>query len=137
MSEENYAGGCFCGAVQFRASGPVRNLCLCHCESCRRAAGAPFVAWGTVHEKNFELVQGNLAIYGSSEGVERGFCKQCGTTLTYANSQRKHDVDFTLASLVDPDALAPEMQIFVEDRLTWINTNPDLPEHQTVPGADS
>ena len=137
MSEENYAGGCFCGAVQFRASGPVRNLCLCHCESCRRAAGAPFVAWGTIDKKSFLINQGSMAVHNSSPGVKRGFCNQCGTTLTYANSLRENDIDFTLASLVDPDALVPGMQIFVADRLAWINTNPELPEHQTVPGADS
>lgn len=78
-----------------------------------------------------------MAVHNSSPGVERGFCNQCGTTLTYANALRENDVDFTLASLVDPDALVPGMQIFVADRLAWINTNPELPEHQTVPGADS
>ena len=136
MSDETYSGTCFCGSIKYTATGPVRNLCLCHCESCRRAAGAPFVAWGSVEVGKFEITAGNMSIHESSPGVERGFCKQCGCSLTYKNQLREKDIDFTLASLEDPDVLAPKMQIFVVDKISWIESNADLSQYQTVPGAD-
>ena len=45
--EETRAGGCACGAVRYTASGEHSPVTLCHCESCRRHAGAPAVAWVT------------------------------------------------------------------------------------------
>jgi len=77
-----------------------------------------------------------MSIHESSPGVERGFCTQCGSSLTYKNRLREKDIDFTLASLDDPDVLAPKMQIFVVDKISWIGTNPDLPRYATVPGAE-
>jgi hypothetical protein len=77
-----------------------------------------------------------MSIHKSSPGVERGFCKQCGCSLTYTNQLREKDIDFTLASLEDPDVLAPKMQIFVVDKISWIESNADLSQYQTVPGAD-
>ncbi len=136
MSDETYSGSCFCGSIKYTATGPVRYLCLCHCESCRRAAGAPFVAWGSVDVDNFEITAGSMSIHESSPGVCRGFCKQCGCSLTYSNKQREKDIDFTLDSLEDPTVLAPTAQIYVVDKISWIETNPDLPQYPTVPGAE-
>ena len=136
MTDSSLEGRCFCGALRYRVAGAIRNLCLCHCESCRRAAGAPFVAWGSVNREDFTLLQGELSRHASSPGVERGFCQHCGTTISYQSAVRAGDIDFTLASLDDPEAVRPKIQIFTEDRLAWIETNPDLPQYQTVPGKD-
>ena len=76
-------GGCLCGAVRFRAVGPFRDACFCHCESCRRAAGATPVAWGTVDRSDFHVEHGELTIAETSEDVERGFCSRCGSSITY------------------------------------------------------
>jgi len=41
-------GGCLCGAVRYRMVGAPLSSAICHCASCRRASGAPTVAWLTV-----------------------------------------------------------------------------------------
>lgn len=133
MTETTLEGGCFCGAIRFRITGPFTNQCLCHCESCRRAAGAPFVAWCTVSRENFDVHHGELTVYRSSKGVQRGFCKQCGTSITYSNEARNREIDVALAALDDPEALQPKFQIFVNNRLDWIDTNKELPQYDTLP----
>jgi hypothetical protein len=60
-AEEIFRGGCLCGAVRYEAQGPATQLCFCHCESCRRAAGAPGVPWATFQAANFKLTKGALA----------------------------------------------------------------------------
>ena len=135
MTSAGHAGGCLCGGVRYRASGAVRDLCYCHCTSCRRAAGAPFVAWGTVGESSFTVTEGSLSIVRSSEPVERGFCGACGTSLTYRNAQRPLEIDFTLATLDEPGAFAPRMHIWVQDKLPWLQIADTLPQYATVPGA--
>jgi len=132
MNDIELFGRCLCGAVHYRIAGAIRNRCYCHCESCRRASGAPVVAWGTVDRVAFQLSKGALAIHHSSPNVERGFCSTCGTTLTYAHAERADEIDFTLSSLADPSRAAPEMHIWLRDKLPWLVLGDTLPRHETV-----
>ncbi|MGA0609129.1 GFA family protein [Caldimonas sp. KR1-144] len=127
-----YEGGCQCGAVRWRGRGPVANLCFCHCESCRRASGAPFVAWGTFALEGFAIVRGALAQQSSSAHVRRGFCGACGTSLTYFHEGRAEEIDVTLASLDDPARLVPQRHIWVADKLPWVTLADGLPQYETV-----
>ena len=85
MSElaEAFEGGCLCGALRYRATGEARFSTLCHCASCRRAAGAPAVAWVTFAEGSFAFTRGEPVQFRSSPPVVRSFCGRCGTPLSY------------------------------------------------------
>jgi hypothetical protein len=120
MSAGSHAGGCLCGRVRYQAGGEVSNLCFCHCSSCRRATGAPMVPWATFAVPHFSIVRGRLALYRSSPDVIRGFCVDCGTSLTYRREDRSDEIDVTLSSLDDADGLVPEVHIWVEDKLPWV-----------------
>jgi hypothetical protein len=128
-----YQGGCLCGRVRYQASGEAKNLCFCHCTSCRRAIGAPMVPWGTFAAANFAIVQGVLSEYHSSPPVTRGFCAGCGTSLTYRHDKRGGEIDVTLSSLDDPEALVPQMHIWVEDKPSWVIIGDDLAQHARLP----
>ena len=125
---ETATGGCLCGAIRYRVSGPPRATSLCHCDSCRRATGGPSLAWAIFDEDKVEITRGQLAVYASSPGVERGFCAACGTSLTYARANRPGLFDVTTASLDDPEAFPPTKEIWTEERLSWEAANPDLPQ---------
>ena len=129
MEETHITGGCFCGAVRYEASGVARNLCYCHCESCRRAAGSPAVAWGTFDRNGFRVTQGTLAEFRSSAHVTRGFCAACGSCLTYCHEARSGEIDVTLATLDEPARLAPQMHVWVADKLPWVRIEDGLPQY--------
>ena len=120
MSEPTFSGGCFCRRVRYEVTGRVRNLCFCHCVSCRRAAGSPMVAWGTFELDKLRITGGKLAEYASSPKVTRGFCSACGTSITYFHEGRPNEIDITLVTLDDPTALVPEFHIWVQDKLPWV-----------------
>jgi hypothetical protein len=129
MTEDGvHEGGCRCGAVRYRVSGAPRATSLCHCASCRRAAGAPSLAWAIFDEDKARIIRGTLAVYASSPGVERGFCAACGTALTYARTNRPGLFDVTTASLDDPEAFPPAKEIWVGQRLSWVAANSALPQ---------
>jgi hypothetical protein len=92
------------------------------------------VAWGTVNADQFRILSGDTAVVRTSADVERKFCANCGSSLTYSHTLRAGDIDFTLVSLDDPSALVPQMHIWVQDRLPWITLSDGLPQFQTVPG---
>ena len=137
MERSVIVGSCLCKKVRYRLTGKLRNLCYCHCDSCRRAAGAPFVAWGTIASQGFEVTHGELATINSSKDVERGFCGNCGATITYAHKLRRGEIDVTLVSLDDPSEIEPAAHIWVQDKLAWVQIADELPQYQTVPGVDA
>jgi hypothetical protein len=78
------------------------------------------VPWGTFALRNFAIMRGQLAQYRSSPTVTRGFCAECGTSLTYCRDDRSEEIDVTLSSLDDPATLVPQVHIWVEDKLPWV-----------------
>ncbi|HLW22758.1 MAG TPA: GFA family protein [Steroidobacteraceae bacterium] len=118
-------GGCLCGAVRYRVRGEPRSSALCHCRSCRRASGAPTVAWVTFARSEFEIVAGAPERFESSPGVLRQFCGRCGSPLTY-ELVREDSIDVTTASLDEPNRFAPSREVWLSHRLEWQPVQPGL-----------
>jgi hypothetical protein len=135
MGEKSYLGSCFCGAVRYEVSGAPRFLCTCHCESCRRAAGSPAVAWGTFERSGFRVTGGRMTEFNSSPRVTRGFCARCGSCLTYSHEARPADIDVTLATLEQAANLAPTAHVWVADKLPWVRIEDGLPQFRATPSA--
>jgi hypothetical protein len=129
MESARYAGGCLCGSVRYELSGDPRDLCFCHCNSCRRAAGAPLVPWGTVAARDWRLTRGQLTQFRSSPPVVRGFCAACGTSLTYRNAAHAAEIDVALATLDEAARFAPRVHLWVADKLPWVGINDGLPQY--------
>jgi hypothetical protein len=123
-----FAGRCLCGAVRYECGEPVSSGALCHCESCRRAAGAHVVAWATVKRADYRIVQGSPREYASSAQVLRTFCERCGTQLTYRHDDSPQTLDITVSSLDDPDSIAPADHIWMEDAVSWDRPGDSLPQ---------
>ncbi len=123
-------GGCLCGAVRYRVCGAPRHSVICHCRSCRRASGAPTVAWLTFERSRFEWLSGRPQPYASSPGVMRCLCSNCGSPLTYENDASPDLIDITTASLDDPQRFAPTREVWLEHKLSWQAANPALEAFQ-------
>lgn len=132
MDQSSIQGGCLCGAVRYRIEGPPDWSMLCHCHSCRRQSGAPLVGWITVPAQAFLLLSGTPTRYASSPQVERSFCPQCGTPLTYRHAGQSDSLDVTTCSLDHPEAWPPAYQAWTAEALPWLALDDGLPAH---PGA--
>lgn len=119
---ETLEGGCLCGAVRYRIEAEGAEASICHCATCRRAAGAQSVAWATVGIAAFAWTAGAPASHVSSPGVVRTHCAACGTSLTYRSAP--DSIDVTLASLDDPEALPPTSEVWLSHRLSWEPLDP-------------
>ena len=132
-------GGCLCGDIRYRVDGVPSSVSICHCQSCRRAAGAPAVSWFVISRNQFTLLSGKPAVYRSSPHVLRSFCGNCGTQLAYEHDSAPDTVELTTASLDQPSAMAPTKEIWLSDRLPWVAVNQDLEHHwgDSSPAAQS
>lgn len=119
-------GGCLCSAIRYRIIGPPRYSVICHCATCRKASGAPSVAWLTFARESFSWLKGAPRRYSSSPGVTRTFCDRCGTQLTYENRGSDDTLDVTTASADDPASFPPDMEVWLEHRIEWEAVNSRL-----------
>jgi hypothetical protein len=129
-------GGCQCGAVRYRLTGDPAYTALCHCGDCRKSAGAPVVHWTCFPAASFELLQGELREYRSSELATRSFCPVCGTGIHYRNETNLPGlIDVQGGTLDDPDQLPPQIHVQATDRLAFMVTAHELPAFDRYPSA--
>ncbi len=128
-------GGCQCGAVRYALSDTPRST-VCHCRMCQRAVGNVFAALAMVPKSAVTWTRGEPTLYASSNVAKRGFCRDCGTPLTFAFDDRDR-MEVTIGSLDDPGAWPMTEHFGVESRVGWVALNPGLPESRTQDSADS
>ena len=119
MSAPLHQGGCLCGAVRFEAEGAPKFIANCHCNSCRKATGAAFSTWVGFSDANIRWLKNAPAFHQSSPGVERGFCRDCGTPLTYAGAQWPDETHFLIGVFDAPESYTPSGDVFADDALPW------------------
>jgi len=133
---EKLNGGCYCGAVRYQIARPPEWSAHCHCRSCQLALGGAFMTWAKVAAEDFEVTKGEIKTFQKSPGITRGFCRDCGTTLTYAAQSDVEDQDwsadawFTASTLDDPSIVEPKAHVFVSHQQPWIKLADNLPTFQ-------
>lgn len=121
------SGGCQCGKVRYRINGPLANPHVCHCRMCQKAAGNFFLPLVNAKKTDVVWTRGTPAHFHSSDAVRRGFCRDCGTPLTFETIAAKH-LNVTIGSLDDPARVNPVTQDGVEARLPYMGGLHRLPE---------
>lgn len=122
-------GRCLCGALRYTAPARPKWTALCHCESCRRAASAPVVAWMGFDEDAVTW-HGPRAIFASSEIARRGFCPTCGTQMSFQSTRWPGEIHLYAASLDDPERYIPDLHCHHGEHLSWLKIVDDLPRHE-------
>lgn len=125
MSKTFRSGGCQCGAVRYRVSQKPTGSHLCHCRMCQKQFGNFYAALASVPRASFNVTRGEIANFRSSRDVQRGFCRDCGTPLTY-DPMTKDIIAIAIATLDSYADLKPEKQCGIESRLDWVDRLSDL-----------
>ena len=115
-------GACLCGAVTVEVRGDhaaqAADLSACHCDPCRRWAGAAL--WGFEAARDDVTVTGDVASYRSSAFATRHWCPACGTQLWFMDDGGPYELnpglfaetrDWPLARVVYADRAAAHAEI--------------------------
>ncbi len=120
------SGGCLCGAVRYLASAQPLSVNWCHCSLCRRASGAPALAWASFKATDVVITRGEVATFRAPSTARRGFCPSCGGALImWIDGSDK--VDITVGSLDEAAKVQPAFHLWCESRLPWFETADELP----------
>jgi hypothetical protein len=127
--EGPFSGGCACGQVRFRMESEPLFVHCCHCRDCQRQTGSAFVLNALVEADRLASLSGapEPAPVPTDSGrphlVHR--CPRCRTAV-WSNYGGVNAICFVrVGTLDDPEALAPDVHIYVRSKLAWVA----LPAH--------
>lgn len=123
---EKIGGRCLCGKIKFEIEPPIVACVNCHCESCRRQCSAPMTTFIGINDGQWKWTSGTAKVFHSSPGVERTFCGDCGTPMSFRSTNMTGVMHFYVAALDDPEAIQPSMHAAHEEKLSWLHFNDDL-----------
>ena len=130
-----WTGGCICGAIRYEASEPPNESGTCHCHICQQFSGSAYFAFAGFSASAFRFTKGEPKLYKSTPIAERGFCPNCGSSLTvrYLESWGG-DVKsgpglywVGIGTLDHPEAVTLDFHYGVEGQLPWVHFDDDLP----------
>ena len=128
-------GGCQCGALRYAFYAPAENAHVCHCRMCQRASGGLFAALAGAAPENFAWTRGVPAFFASSNLAQRGFCRTCGTPLSFKYQLPNARIYTTIGSLDHPESIALVKQYGIESRLPWVRFCEEVPGERTGASA--
>ncbi len=125
------AGGCQCGNVRYALYVAPQNAHVCHCRMCQRATGGVFAALAGAPKSDFAWTRGDPAFFASSNLASRGYCRDCGTPLSFSYDLPDARIYVTIGSLDDPNSAPIVRQYGVESRLSWVKFCDEIPLEKT------
>ena len=128
-----YRGQCLCGAIKYEVDKIKSKIGHCHCSMCRKFHGAAFSTFGEANVNDFRWIEGKnqLKNYVASNGSVRQFCQNCGSSMTFAQSEEVSDlIEFSLGTLDSDLELSPDAHIYTESKASWVEICDDLPQYK-------
>ena len=125
-----WSGQCLCGGIHYQVEAIRPQMAHCHCSMCRKFHGAAFATFGVAKKEDFNWLSGKelLASYRAENGTVRQFCKNCGSSMTFASSGCTGEVvEFALGTLDNPLNMQPDSHIYTQSKADWYEIEDTLP----------
>jgi hypothetical protein len=103
-------GGCLCGAVRYRVTGPLRDVVVCHCSRCLRTHGHA-AAYSACARSDLVLTRDEALRWYDAGGRARGFCAGCGASLFW-RAEGRDTISLAAGTLDPPTGLRTIAQVF-------------------------
>jgi len=122
-----FEGRCYCGQAQLKCQSP-RTVLYCHCDYCRRAAGAPVTPFAEFEAENVDVQSEYLKSVSVNAGVTRWFCGNCGSPIMGTYDYLPNMTYVSLGVLNDAEQLEPVTHAHFGSKYAWLHIADDLPK---------
>ncbi|GAA0472926.1 GFA family protein [Parasphingorhabdus litoris] len=127
-------GGCYCGAVRYKAEGEPMMKAECFCRECQYITGGGNLLVMAMPVEGFELTKGAVKGFTRDDleyAVTREFCENCGTHLFTRAPRFKEGVIIKVGSLDDPSVFGKaESANYACDAQPYHRLPDDMPVNQ-------
>ena len=132
-----FEGGCYCGALRYRAEGDPVFKGQCHCRECQYiSGGSPNVLIG-MPATGFEYTKGSPKEFRRSDlenPVTREFCGDCGTHILAKGAAMPLRM-IKVGTMDDPAEYGqPQMAIWCADKQTFHQVPEGVATFDRMPG---
>jgi len=131
-------GGCYCGAVRFKAKGDPLFKGQCHCRECQYMSGGSPNMVMAIPEAGFSYTKGAPKPFRRSDlenPVTREFCAECGTHLLARAPGVPGAVILKVGTFDDPSVFGmPQMAIFTVDKQSFHQVPDGVAVFERTPG---
>lgn len=121
---ETLIGGCFCGAIRYRADAHKTLHYLCHCTHCQHYGGGAHHAAIVVAAEDLG-VEGAPKVFAatadSGRAIARHFCEDCGGHLFTSPWPDATRFSIKAGTLDDRTLFQPTDQIWEQSRPAWLD----------------
>lgn len=129
-------GGCYCGALRYRAEGKPVMKAQCHCRECQYISGGAPNMFMLMPPEGFRYVKGTPKTFRRADiddAVTREFCDTCGTHVA-TRRPGMAQVILKAGTLDDPGLFGtPQMAIFTVDRQLFHLIAEGVPTFERLP----
>jgi len=121
MAQPSLTGGCQCGHVRYSSLVLPDQLVNCHCHTCRKLCGAPFLTFAGFPINAITWTSGSDSMKRKqySEIADRTHCAECGSPISMAYKSEPDRIWLTAGSIDEKSVKGvlpkAKMHIFVED----------------------
>lgn len=130
-------GGCYCGALRYKAEGEPMMKAQCHCRECQYITGGAPNMFIAMPVAGFSYTKGTPQKFTRSDienPVTREFCGQCGTHVV-TRPQGFPAVIVKVGTLDDPKVYGgPQMAIYTIDKQSFHQIPNGIPTFERLPG---
>jgi hypothetical protein len=141
-------GSCACGKISWSTTATSTNSSSnCYCSTCRKISGSPYITFLDVRLSKFTysppLGRPFLKVFEASPYAERGFCRECGSTLTMWYRADPDSIHIAVGTLDEEKSVAgwykgPESHIYLKDLPSWheVAEGDGLTRNETMADAE-
>jgi len=133
-----FSGHCYCGNIQYRASGEPAIKVQCHCRECQYLSGGSANVTIGMPAAGFEYTKGTPKQFARKDlahPVTREFCPECGTQILSKAPHALPDVMLIkVGTMDDPRQFTPDLAIFTVDKQAFHHIAESMPAFEHMPG---
>jgi hypothetical protein len=131
-------GGCYCGALRYKAEGEPMFKGQCHCRECQYFSGGHPNVIVAMPTSGFKYTKGapkGFARKDLAKPVTREFCAECGTHILTRAPSVPTGVILKVGTFDQPSLFgSPQMAIYTIDKQSFHTVPPGVPAFERVPG---
>ncbi|HTO09187.1 MAG TPA: GFA family protein [Myxococcota bacterium] len=132
-------GGCYCGALRYKAEGDPMFKGQCHCRECQYFSGGHPNVIVAMPASGFSYTKGSAKGFARKDlakAVTREFCPDCGTHILTRAPTVPGGVILKVGTFDDPNLFGgPQMAIFTKDKQSFHTIPSGIPAFERVPGG--
>lgn len=130
--EQDFEGGCTCGALRYRMTRQPLIVHCCHCRWCQRETGASFALNAMIESSGLVLDRGSPEAVETPSASGKGQrilrCPTCRVALWSHYAGAGDAISFVRVGTLDnPDRLPPDIHIFTSTKQPWVVLTPGIP----------